>query len=90
MVQAASATADTNRDNQLSPSEVNAALAGATRSMAHAAFQRADTDHNGQISQAEWEKAILEPSRIAFRVIDLNHDGQLSEREKRRPPVRSL
>jgi len=80
-VQGAFATADTNRDGQLSPAELNAAVAGVSRQMAQATFQQADTDNNGQISQAEFEKAIAEPARVAFQVMDLNHDGQLSPQE---------
>jgi len=80
-VQGIYATADTNRDNQLSQTEVNAAMAGVARTAAQAAFQQADTDNNGQISQAEFEKAIVEPARTAFNVMDLNHDGQISQQE---------
>jgi len=80
-VQGAFAAADTNRDGQLSPAEVNASIAGTARTLAHASFLEADTDKNGQISQAEFEKAIVEPSRTVFQIMDLNHDGQLSEQE---------
>jgi len=80
-VQTGFAAADTNRDGQLSPAEVNAAMAGARRQMAQAAFQQADTDNDGQISQAEFEKAIVEPARVAFAVMDLNHDGKISQQE---------
>jgi Ca2+-binding EF-hand superfamily protein len=81
LVQAEFAMADTNRDGQLSPSEINAATAGLSRQLTQTAFQQADTDQNGQVSQTEFEKAILVPTRVAFRVIDLNHDGQISEQE---------
>jgi Ca2+-binding EF-hand superfamily protein len=80
-VQTAFATADNNRDGQLSPGEVNAAIAGVGRQLAQAAFQQADTDNNGQVSQAEFEKAVIEPTRVVFAVMDLNHDGQLSPQE---------
>jgi len=80
-VQGGFAAADTNRDGQLSPAEVNAAVAGVGRQVAQAAFQQADTDNNGQISQAEFIKAIEEPARVAFAVMDLNHDGQISPQE---------
>jgi len=80
-VQSGFAAADTNRDGQLSPTEVNAALAGVARSVAQATFQKADTDGNGQISQAEFDKAIVEPAHYVFSVMDLNHDGQLSPQE---------
>jgi Ca2+-binding EF-hand superfamily protein len=80
-VAAAFSQADTNRDGQLSPAELNAAAAGATRQAGEMAFKEADTDNNGQISQAEFEKAILKPARVAFEIMDLNHDGQLSPQE---------
>jgi Ca2+-binding EF-hand superfamily protein len=73
--------ADTNRDGQLSNTEVNAAIAGVRRQIAQAAFQQADTDNDGQISQAEFIKAIEEPARVAFAVMDLNHDGKISPQE---------
>ena len=80
-IQGGFAVADTNRDGELSPSEVNAAIAGAGRQAADAVFQQADTDNNGQISQAEFEKAIEQPARVVFAVLDLNHDGQISMQE---------
>jgi len=80
-VQGGFAAADTNRDGQLSNSEVNAAVGGVARQIAQASFQQADTDNDGQISQAEFEKALAEPLRVAFAVMDLNHDGKLSPQE---------
>ena len=80
-IQGLFATADTNRDGELSNTEVNAGLLSISRQAGQVAFQQADTDNNGQISQAEFEKAIIEPSRLAFRVMDLDHDGQLSQKE---------
>jgi len=75
------ATADTNRDGLLSPTEVNAALIGMANAAAQAAFAAADTDRNGQISQAEFDKAIVEPANAIFRAMDTNNDGQLSPQE---------
>jgi len=80
-IQGLFATADTNRDGELSNTEVNAGLASISRQAGQVAFQQADSDNNGQISQAEFEKAIIEPTRLAFRVMDLDHDGQLSQKE---------
>jgi len=81
MTQTVFAAADTNRDNQMSPTEVNAALAGAARSIAQATFQQADTDGNGQLSRNEYDKAIIEPANVVFQILDLNHDGQISQQE---------
>jgi len=75
------AAADTNRDGKMSPSEINAAVAGGARAAAQFGFQQADTDNNGSLSRAEYDKAILEPAHVAFQVIDLNHDGQISQQE---------
>jgi len=75
------AAADTNRDGQMSPSEVNAAVAGGVRAMAQASFQQADDDHNNQISRGEFDKAIVQPANAVFQILDLNHDGQLSQQE---------
>lgn len=80
-VQSGFAAADTNRDGQLSPAEVNAAVAGAGRQIAQASFQAADTDNDGQLSQEEFMKAIEEPARVAFAIADLNHDGKISQQE---------
>jgi len=73
--------ADTNRDGQMSPVEVNAAITGVARQVAQAMFAQADTDGNGSISQPEFEKAVMEPARVAFGIADLNHDGQISQQE---------
>jgi len=73
--------ADTNRDGQLTPAELNAAVVGMARAMAQAAFRMADTDNNGQISQAEFDKAILEPAHVVFGAVDTNNDGQISPQE---------
>jgi Ca2+-binding EF-hand superfamily protein len=75
------ASADTNRDGQLSPTEVNAALIGMANAAAQTAFNAADIDRNGQISQAEFDKAIVEPANAIFRAMDVNNDGQISPQE---------
>ena len=80
-VQGLYATADTNRDGQMSPSEINAAIVGLGKAVAQAAFQQADGDNNGQISMTEFDKAIVEPSRALFRAMDVNKDNQLSPQE---------
>lgn len=80
-VQSVYDTADTNRDGQLSPVEVNAAMAGAVRTARQAAFQAADADHNGQISREEFDKAWAEPAHTVFAIVDANGDGQISQQE---------
>jgi len=81
VTQSVFAAADTNRDGQMSPSEVNAAVAGGIKAMAQASFQQADDDRNGQLSRAEYDKAIIEPANVVFQILDLNHDGQISQQE---------
>jgi Ca2+-binding EF-hand superfamily protein len=80
-VQALYETADTNHDDQLTSEELNGAAARFGKQLAQATFQRMDSDNNGQISQAEFEKALVEPARIIFGIADLNHDGQISKEE---------
>ena len=60
---------------------MNAGIIGAINAMGQAAFNEADTDHNGQLSVAEFDKAIEEPAHAIFRAIDLNNDGQISPQE---------
>jgi len=81
VTQSVFAAADTNRDGQMSPSEVNAAVAGGMKAIAQASFQQADDDHNGQLSRDEYNKAIIEPANVVFQILDLNHDGQISQQE---------
>jgi len=83
-VQGLFATADTNRDGQLSPTEVNAAIAGGAKAVAQAAFQQADSDNNGALSEGEFDKALQKPVHVMFAVMDLNHDGQITQDEMQR------
>jgi len=80
-VQGAFALADTNRDGQMSPTEINAAIIGAARTAAQAAFQQADDDHNGSLSRDEFHKAIIEPANMVFGILDGNNDGQITQQE---------
>ena len=80
-VQGIYATADTNRDGQLSPSELNAAMVAAANAAAQAAFQAADTDRDGGISKEEFMKAAQAPMNTAFGVIDANNDGKITPQE---------
>jgi Ca2+-binding EF-hand superfamily protein len=80
-VQGLFAAADTNRDGQMSPTEVNAAIVAGVRAVEQASFQLADTDRNGQISREEFTKALTDPANAAFGILDANNDGQLSQQE---------
>jgi len=80
-VQGAFAVIDTNRDGQLSPTEINAAIIGAARTAAQAGFQQADNDRNGQLSKEEYRQAITEPADMVFAILDGNNDGQISQQE---------
>jgi len=81
VVQGLFAAADTNRDGQMSPTEINAAIIGAARTAAQAAFQQADTDRNGSLSHDEFNKSITEPANMVFGIFDANNDGQISQDE---------
>jgi len=83
-VQALFAVADSSRDGQLSPAELNAAVGAVAQQAVQVAFQTADADRNGAISQAEFDKAITEPAHAIFRVLDANNDNQLSIDELQR------
>jgi len=83
-VQGLYAAADTNRDGQMSPEEVNAAIIGLGRAAAQAAFRAADADNNGTLSKEEFQQAIVEPANAVFGVLDLDNDGQISPQELQR------
>ena len=46
-----------------------------------AAFTATDTDHNGALSQDEFDKAVMIPAHVMFRILDANDDHQLSADE---------
>jgi hypothetical protein len=73
--------ADTNRDNQIEPAELNQAMVEIGHSAVQAAFNAADTDRNGAVSLAEFDKALTAPAHVAFRIFDANNDGQISADE---------
>lgn len=77
------AVSDTNRDSQMSPDEVNAAAIGMAQAAGEAAFQLADTDKNGAVSQQEFQQALTEPTNAVFAAVDANRDGQISADEAR-------
>jgi Ca2+-binding EF-hand superfamily protein len=76
--------ADANQDGQLSPVELNRAVAEAERTATQVAFQTADTDRNGALSMEEFDRALTGPAHAAFRVLDANNDNQLSLDELQR------
>jgi Ca2+-binding EF-hand superfamily protein len=84
IVQGFYATADTNRDGQLSPTEVNAAIIGTAKTLAQATFKAADKDNNGSLSEQEFDDAMRRPVHTVFVIADLNNDGQLSQDEAQR------
>jgi Ca2+-binding EF-hand superfamily protein len=83
-VQALFSVADTNQDAQLTPFELNAAVAEVARSTVQTVFQAADTDRNGELSLAEYDKALSQPAHAVFRVIDADNNNQVSLAELER------
>jgi Ca2+-binding EF-hand superfamily protein len=83
-VQGLYAAADTDHDGQMSPSEVNGAIAGVAKAAGQALFNIADKDNNGQLSQEEFLNSLKEPATTAFAVLDANGDKQLSQQEMER------
>jgi len=75
--------ADKNGDGQIDVNEVNAAIADASRTAVQTAFNAADTDKNGAVSQAEFDRAIINPAHVLFGIMDANQDNQLSADELR-------
>jgi len=81
VTQSVFAAADTNRDGQMNPSEINAAIAGGVQAMAQLSFQQADTDNNGSLSRAEYDKAIVEPANVVFQIVDRDKNGEITQQE---------
>ncbi|WP_165221263.1 EF-hand domain-containing protein [Aquisphaera insulae] len=75
--------ADKNADNQLDVAEVNQAVVDAGRTGIQAAFNSADADKNGAVSQEEFDRAIINPAHVMFRILDANNDNQISQDELR-------
>ena len=80
-VQSLFLTADRSGDGQLDPAELNGAVVEVGRAGLQAAFQTADADKNGAVSRDEFDKAIIKPANVVFRVIDANNDGQITNEE---------
>jgi len=81
VTQSVFAAADTNRDGQLNPSEINAGIAGGAQALAQLSFQQADTDNNGSLSRAEYDKAIVEPANVVFQIVDRDKNGEITQQE---------
>jgi len=81
LTQSIFAAADTNRDGQMNPSEINAAVAGGAQALAQLSFQQADTDNNGSLSRAEYDKAIIEPANVVFQIVDRDKNGEITQQE---------
>jgi len=75
--------ADKNGDGQIDVNEINTAIADASRAALQTAFNAADSDRNGAVSQAEFDKAIINPAHMIFGILDANRDNQLSADELR-------
>jgi Ca2+-binding EF-hand superfamily protein len=75
--------ADKNGDGQIDVNEINTAIADASRAAIQTAFNAADADRNGAVSQAEFDRAIINPAHVLFGVLDANRDNQLSADELR-------
>jgi Ca2+-binding EF-hand superfamily protein len=82
-VQSLFLTVDRNGDGQLDPAEVNQAMGDMGRIAVQTAFNAADTDKNGAVSQAEFDKAIMNPAHVLFKIFDANNDNQISADEMR-------
>ena len=62
---------------------LNQAVIDMGRTAVQTAFNVADTDKNGAVSQAEFDKAIMNPAHVLFKIFDANDDGQISPDEMR-------
>jgi len=82
-VQSLFMTSDKNADGQLEPSEVNDGIREIGRTAIQTAFNGVDTDRNGAISKAEFDKAIITPAHVLFGIMDANNDSQISRDELR-------
>lgn len=80
-VQGLFAVADTNRDNQISPAELNASVFAIAQAAAQSAFQQADADNSGGINKEEFHKGLVQPADVAFDILDANLDGELTQQE---------
>lgn len=54
---------------------------GAWRERAEHKFNEADSNHDGSLSQSEWQSARLRESNEMFQKMDANRDGKISRTE---------
>jgi Ca2+-binding EF-hand superfamily protein len=81
VVKAMFESGDANHDGQLEPDEIMLLAGTVLKRGANAAFQLADTDHNGALSKEEFAKALEQPAYVVFDILDRNLDGQLTVEE---------
>jgi Ca2+-binding EF-hand superfamily protein len=72
---------DTSKDGVITVAEARTAAWEGARSLGHAAFQTADADRSGGLTQPELRAALQASADVAFNMSDTNKDGQLSEDE---------
>lgn len=72
---------DTNKDGMITAAEARSAAWDGARAVGRAAFQAADTDRNGTLSEEELQAAMRTAATAAFKLSDANNDGKLTEEE---------
>ena len=83
-VQGIYGVADTDRDGNMSPNELNAAVYSLAEAAMQASFQNADADKSGGLSKEEFVQSLTEPANTVFDVLDANLDGELTPDEVNR------
>jgi hypothetical protein len=73
--------ADGDKDGVITAAEARTAAWEGARSVGRAAFQAADSDRSGGLSQDELQAALRASASAAFKMSDANGDGQLTEDE---------
>ncbi len=80
-VQAMFAIADSDRNGNLSPAELNQSVVTVARESVGGVFKLADADNNGSLTKDEFAKALVQPGYTVFDILDRNLDGQLTTEE---------
>jgi Ca2+-binding EF-hand superfamily protein len=70
-------TATPPTERRMDPEQMH----GAWREHAEQKFNDADSNHDGNLSQSEWQSARLRESNQMFQKLDANRDGKLSRAE---------